>query len=282
MAGHAQERPRIMPPPHPDIPPTYTDQVYRKTGDLELRADVYLPESRAATAAIAWFPPGGFRVRDKLWIRGSVFQQLNRGVAIVSFEYTLAGEATWPAQAYDGKAAIRWLRANAMRFNIDRERIFAGGGSAGALIANVVANSAGNASLGEPGAVDADVPDHVSGVVTFYGPTDLTTTVGWPEDRSIVAFLTGCESGDCQSVAASASPVSYVNRNSPPALLFYGMGDVVIGYEQGLLLQQRLNDAGVDAQLVLRSDLIHGDPRFDEPAVADFIDRFLSSASGSD
>lgn len=275
MTSHAQERPRIMPPPHPDIAPTYADQVYRMSGELELRADVYLPESREPTSAIAWFAPGGFRVRDKRWIRGSVFEQLNRGFAIVSFEYTLATEAKWPAQAHDGKAAIRWLRDNAKGFNIDPEGIFIGGGSAGALIASVVANSVGDASLAEPGAEDASVPDRVRGVVTFYGPTDLTTTVGWPEDRSIVAFLTGCESGDCGSVAGSASPVSYVSEDSPPALMFYGMGDVVVGYEQGLLLQERLNDAGVDAQLVLRSDLIHGDPRFDEPAMSDLITAFL-------
>lgn len=275
MTGQAQERPRIMPAPRAEIPPTNADQVYRKSGDLELRADVYLPEGPEATAAIAWFAGGAFRIRDKLMIRGSIMQQLNRGIAIVAFEYTLATEAKWPAQAYDGKAAIRWLRHNAKTFNIDPERIFIGGGSAGALIATVVANSAGDASLAEPDAVNAAVPDHVSGVISFYGPTDLTTKVGWPEGRTIVAFLTGCESGDCRALAESASPVYYVSADSPPALMFYGMGDVVIGYEQGLLLQERLNEAGVDAQLVLRSDLIHGDSRFDEPAITELITAFV-------
>lgn len=211
MTGDAQDRPRIMPAPRADMPPTYADQVYRTSGELELRADVYMPKSDEATAVIAWFAGGGFRIRDKLMIRGSIMRQVDRGIA-----------------------------------------------------------------LAEPGADNKNVPDRVSGVVSFYGPTDLTTTVGWPEDRSIVPFLTGCESGDCRSIAGSASPVYYVSAASPPALMFYGMGDVVIGYEQGLLLQERLDAAGVDAQLVLRSGLIHGDERFDEPAMGDLITAFVS------
>ncbi len=76
----------------------------------------------------------------------------------------------------------------------------------------------------------------------------------------------------------SASPVHYVSAESPPALLFHGMGDVVIDYRQSILLQERLNEAGIDAQLVLRSDLVHGDRRFDEPAMSDLITRFVSQS----
>ena len=60
------------------------------------------------------------------------------------------------------------------------------------------------------------------------------------------------------------------------------MGDVVIDYTQSILLQQRLNEAGVDAQLVLRTDLVHGDRRFDEPAASDLITRFLSDGHPED
>ena len=69
--------------------------------------------------------------------------------------------------------------------------------------------------------------------------------------------------------------------DSPPALLFHGMGDVVIDYSQSILLQQRLHEAGVDAQLVLRTDLVPGDTRFDEPAVSDLITRFVSDSGQS-
>lgn len=276
MATQAQDRPRIEPAPRPDVAPSYADQVYRETGGRQLRADVYLPDSDTPTAAIAWFAGGGFYLRDKRMIRGSIFDQIDRGAAVIAFEYTLSDEAKWPAQAYDGKAAIRWLRSNAKKFNIDPGRIFIGGGSAGALIANVVANSAGDKSLTESGAENGNVPDSVSGVIAFYGVADITTHNGWPAENSSGHRLTGCAAEDCRSMVERASPVRYVSRDSPPALLFHGMGDVVIDYRQSILLQERLNKASVDAQLVLRSDLIHGDRRFDEPAMSDLITHFLS------
>jgi acetyl esterase/lipase len=277
MVAHAQDRPRIEPAPRPEVAPTHADLVYRETGGRQLRADAYLPASEQPTAAIAWFAGGGFYLRDKKMIRGSIFDQVNRGVAVVAFEYTLANEAKWPAQAYDGKAAVRWLRGNAQKFNIDPDRIFTGGGSAGSIIANVVANSHGDASLDESGAANADLSDSVSGVISFYGAADMTSHANWPAEDSSGAFLTGCASLDCRSMVESASPVHYVSADSPPALLFHGMGDVVIDYRQSILLQERLHEAGADAQLILRSDLIHGDRRFDEPAMSDVINRFLSN-----
>lgn len=272
----AQERPRIMPAPPPNIPATHADLVYRDTGKLKLLADAYLPDSEEPTAAIAWFPGGAFRIRNKLMIRGSILDQVERGIAVICFEYSLADESKWPAQAHDGKAAIRWLRARTGEFNIDPERIFIGGGSAGAIIANIVANSAGDESLEEAAADNADMSDHVSGIIAFYGAADLTTHGGWPADDSVAASLTGCASEDCRSIVESASPLHHVSANSPPALLFHGMGDVVIDYRQSILLQEKLNEVGVDAQLVLRTDLIHGDSRFDEPAMTDLITRFVS------
>ena len=276
VVAQAQDRPRIMPSPRPTLTPNDAGVVYRDNGILKLRANVFLPESGQPTAAIAWFAGGGFRMRDYRMIRGSIFDQLDRGIAVISFEYTLADEAKWPAQAYDGKAAVRWLRSNANKYNIDPQRIFIAGASAGAIIANVVANSAGDRSLEEPNAENLGLSDSVSGVVSFYTAADMTQHSDWPSENSSGNFLTGCAAVECRAMVESASPAHYVSDNSPPALLFHGMGDVVIDYSQSILLQRRLNDAGIDAQLVLRSDLVHGDTRFDEPVVSDLITRFVA------
>ncbi len=120
------------------------------------------------------------------------------------------------------------------------------------------------------------LPDTVGGVIGFYGAGDLTTHGNWPAGDSAGSFLTGCASQTCRPLVERASPVTYVSGASPPALLFHDMGDVVIDYRQSILLQEKLNEAGVDAQLVLRTDLVHGDARFDEPAMTDLITSFLS------
>ena len=50
----------------------------------------------------------------------SPFEQVAQaGVAVASVDYRLSGEATWPAQLHDAKAAVRWLRARAGELGID-------------------------------------------------------------------------------------------------------------------------------------------------------------------
>ena len=43
-----------------------------------------------------------------------------RGYVAATIEYRLSNEAKHPAQIHDLKAAIRWLRANAARYHVDR------------------------------------------------------------------------------------------------------------------------------------------------------------------
>ena len=101
----------------------------------------------------------------------------NNGIA----DYRLSGEATWPAQLHDAKAAVRWLRHRADELGIDPDRIGAWGESAGGHLA---------ALLGVTGTLDADAPlegtvgvtgvaSAVATVVAWYAPTDL---VGLPGD----------------------------------------------------------------------------------------------------
>ena len=51
-----------------------------------------------------------------------MLQGLKRGYAVVSVNYRMSGEATFPALVHDVKAAIRWVRANAEKFLNDLDR----------------------------------------------------------------------------------------------------------------------------------------------------------------
>lgn len=94
----------------------------------------------------------------------------NNGFFYCSIDYRLSGEAPFPAQIHDCKAAVRWLRANAERLRIDPERIGVWGNSAGGHLAELLGTSAGVAELegrsGTPG-----VPSHVQAVAGFVAPT---------------------------------------------------------------------------------------------------------------
>ena len=63
------------------------------------------------------------------------------GFALVSIDYRLTPEAPWPAQIYDCKAAIRFLREHGSEYGLDPQRIGVWGNSAGGLLAAVLAST---------------------------------------------------------------------------------------------------------------------------------------------
>ena len=108
----------------------YTDKNANEVQDyLDVVArewDLYKP-----LPAIVFVHGGGWQNGDKAGGSGlRNFVQTGNYVGF-SVGYRLSGEATWPAQIHDCKAAIRWVRANAEKYWFDPERIGVWGTSAG-------------------------------------------------------------------------------------------------------------------------------------------------------
>src|SRR5947209_18768272 len=94
------------------------------------------------------------------------------GIAVASVDYRLSGEATWPAQLHDAKAAVRWLRARADELGVDGDRVAAWGESAGGHLAELLGLT------GEDPGLEGDVgiggpSSAVSAVVAWYAPSDV-------------------------------------------------------------------------------------------------------------
>src|SRR5688572_16326954 len=106
--------------------------VFGKAGTMDLRLDIYRPpagtEKRMATVHIHG---GGFTGGSKETLSERVLPYATAGYVAIPVQYRLAGEAKWPAQIEDVKAAIRWVRANAKSLGIDPEKIGVVGHSAG-------------------------------------------------------------------------------------------------------------------------------------------------------
>src|SRR5579883_1152385 len=108
------------------------DVVYGKGGEMDLHLDIYHPpagtEKRMATIHVHG---GGFTQGSKAGVASSSRALAGLGYVSIASQYRLAGQAKWPAQIEDVKAAIRWTRANAERLNIDPDKIAVAGYSAG-------------------------------------------------------------------------------------------------------------------------------------------------------
>ena len=87
-------------------------------GARPLELDLYLPIARPAPVVV-FVHGGGWRVGSRhsagpAYPGTSAFEAVARaGIAVASVDHRLSGEAVWPAQLHDVKAAVRWLRARA-------------------------------------------------------------------------------------------------------------------------------------------------------------------------
>jgi acetyl esterase/lipase len=175
------------------------------------------------------------------------------GVAVASVDYRLSGEAVWPAQLHDVKAAVRWLRARAGELGLDPERIAAWGESAGGHLAALLGLTGVDPAL--EGDVGVTGPSSaVAAVAAWYPPTDLvgfvTDTGGDPDDATTrEAQLLGATAVRAPEAAAQASPVRHVSPGAPPFLLMHGRADRFVPCVQSERLHTLLEEAGAPVEL---------------------------------
>ena len=257
-------------------------------GSRPLELDVVLPpETGEPVPLVVFLHGGGWRLGSRHAAgpayRGASPTPFERvaqaGIAVASVDYRLSGEATWPAQLHDAKAAVRWLRARAADLGIDPDRIAAWGESAGGHLAALLGLTAGDAALeGDVGITGTS--SEVSAVVAWYAPTDL---VGFAADvdadpmdpATREAQLLGGPVPTVPDRAAQASPVTHVSAGAPPFLLLHGAADRFIPCVQSERLFDALVAAGAEAELGVYEDADHmwlGSPDAAQQALARTID----------
>lgn len=244
-------------------------------GFRPVRMDIYAPRDRSkARPAVLWVHGGG-------WSRGdartagayanwpAVLASLAaRGFVVASLDYRLSGEAKFPAQIQDVKAAVRHLRSQAAVLGIDPSRVYLWGGSAGGHLASLAAltcrvpeydpqPSTGRLSRSQinalKGAKAPPVDDCVQGAALWYGVFDLEHV---PSVN--VAGLLGCDPAICRDVARAASPLYRIGKNVPPMLLIHGTKDETVDVSQSKAMTAALKAVGAKAELLLIPDVDHG------------------------
>ena len=233
------------------------DLVYNRINGRALRLDLYCPQKAyGPSPVILWIHAGG-------WSHGRKEQHIpvisfvSDGYAVTSIELRLSGEAPFPAQIEDCKAAVRWLRANAAKYNLDADRIGAAGHSGGGHLAALLGTSGGVQEL-EGSGDNMSYSSRVQAVCDVSGPSDILRLYHDASDPStgtrrkdisdIDAFLGGpAEQNKTKAIAAS--PITYVSKDDPPFLIIHGQNDFSVPASQGELLAAALKTAGVETTL---------------------------------
>ena len=295
--------------PEPDNPDPFkiqgakTDLIARKIFDLSYaslspaqKLDIYWPdEGNGPFPVIVSIHGGAFMGGDKR--DGQVLpmlEGLKRGYAVVSINYRMSGEAKFPALIQDVKAAIRWMRANAIRFEFDPQKIATWGGSAGGYLSLMAGVSAGIPELEDPSLGNPDQSNHVQAVIAWFPPTDFlkmdeqlaesgffqSSGSGHSDKNSPESLLLGTKITEVPDLVRIANPETYIRPGLPPFFIQHGMHDDIVPYQQSLNFATKL--AAIAPQTVtheLIPNARHADPAFETPQnvqkVLDFLDATL-------
>ena len=259
-SASAQPR-QSEPAPAPTVHPVREelDVVYCHAGGEDLQLDLYAPKDvPGPLPAVVILHGGGWTKGSHEQLRPLAGILAGQGYVAASVGYRLAPRHKFPAQIQDVKCAVRWLRANAERYQIDSERIGVLGFSAGAHLALLLGLTQASDGLEGDGG-NAEQSSRVQAVVNFFGPTDLTRPEWPPATRALIFDLLGGSREQIPGVYRAASPVSYVHRGAPPVLTLHGTADPVVPYEQAKLLHTALRRARVSSRLEPVHGKGHGD-----------------------
>jgi acetyl esterase/lipase len=230
------------------------------TADLNLaycnsqRLDLYIPRA-AATRPLPvaiYVHGGGMTAGDKSDLNPVFLDALaSDGYAVVSVNYRLAPQFKFPAQIEDVKCAIRYLRAKAHNYGLNRNEIFAFGTSVGGQLVALAALTS-RRSVFDVGPY-ATEPSSVVAVADMFGPANLTQRASGFTPSGIQQAFGSADHRDL----VLASPTHFVAPDSPPILLIQGVEDTTVLKSQSIELFNDLKAVGDSTQLVLVQNMGH-------------------------
>jgi acetyl esterase/lipase len=273
-----------------------------KQGEGKLLLDLYLPQIKSSQPipVLIYIPGGGWLRANKESCPGAVVAQ--RLYALACITYRPSTQAIFPAQIHDVKQAVRWLRMNAAKYNLDPERFGAWGESAGGHLSALLGTSASVKSL-EGNSEHPQISSAVQAVCDWYGPTDFTqVSPAFQEPVSPILLkkyknspwliyteatqkLLGGPVSQKLKLAALANPITYIDPTDPPFLIVHGELDTIVPLSQSELLANALRKKGVEVTFVRDPHLKHSyagskgelyDPQLINQAI-DFFDMHLKS-----
>lgn len=267
----------------PDTVVHERDVEYSNVGQRTL-LDIVRPKAAAGPMpAVLLVHGGGFRRGHRNSYLPQAIKLAERGYVAATASYRLAPRHQFPAAVEDVKAAVRYLRANAKRLNIDPERIGAMGGSAGGHLV-LMLGLTGDVAEFEGTGPNREFSSRVQAVVNYYGPTDFTQSYQKSVDaRDVLPLWLGGHLDQNRRFHQKASPINWVTPSAAPTLSIHGNKDTYVAYEHSFWITERLLAAGVDAELETIPDAGHGfrgaDAERAEARAFAYFDKYLKAPS---
>ncbi len=208
------------------------------------KMDIYLPEGTGPFPVVVLIHGGAFKMGDKGMEASNAAALVAKGIAAASINYRLSGEAKFPAQIEDCKAAVRFLRANAAKYNLNPDKIGSWGASAGGNLSSLLGTTSGITELEGASLGNAGFSSKVVASVDWFGPINFLTmdaeasalgfTINTNSASSPESQLIGAAIQTVPEKVAKANPTTYVSNDDAAFFIQVGSMDRNIPYTQSL------------------------------------------------
>lgn len=226
----------------------------------------------------------GWTKPDQFWQLPALSQLAARGFVIASVTHRSCKTAPAPAFLRDVKTALRFLKAHAADYDINKERVCAFGTSSGGNTALLLGLTADDPAF--EGEAYAEESTRVQAVVDCFGPAELEglfderLAAHEVSDDFLLYMLGGRDLDTCHQVLRTISPAAYVTpgRQLPPFLLLHGDADDVVDFSQSENLYHQLTEQGYQADLVRVTGAPHEGTFWSQPlweTIFGFIQRHV-------
>jgi pectinesterase len=213
---------------------------------------------------------GGWNSGDRTMLYPMATELAANGYVAFTVDYRLSPEAKFPAAIFDLKYSVKWLKANAEKYNIDTNKIAILGCSAGGTLASFVGATINNSEF-EPRDNSPDYSTSLQAIINIDGILDFTHPAESgkdtdPENASVGKQWLGNSYKENPQIWIDASPLTYVNDKTPPMLFINSSIDRFhAGRDEAI---QILNENNIYNEVHTISDTPHSfwlfEPWFDE------------------
>ena len=232
---------------------TQTEAVVATYPEHTVTLVIYSPDKPGTYPAILDIHGGGWKDRQVEADKPMMERLAARGFVTALVSYRLSGEAKYPAALHDGKAAVRYLRANAGKYKIDPARIGVMGGSAGGHLSGLLAMTSGKPEFEGDGPCK-EQSSAVKACIVMAATQDLVSANAAKTNESAMAFF-GASCAEKPEIFKEASPMTHVRAGVPPTLFIEGEKDTLkIGRAE---MQDKLRALGIETAVHTLKDAPH-------------------------
>ena len=293
------------------IPYLHTSD-YGKPVDLQIELLTPSTAKNGETPLVVWINGGGFTNSDAASNLETRLALAKGGYVVASVQHRTSAVSNFPAPLQDIKAAIRFLKAGAKneatKYKFDPNKVAAAGNSSGGYYATMIGVTSNVKEISYPNmqgdvvptkldvGANLDQSSAVNAVIDFYGVSDLTIIgAGLSQElqdshksaattealllNGAAAAQKGVGVFDDSMIAkvSAASPLSYIDGNTVPFLMFHGTADTLVSPVASKMLQKRLDAAGVHTERYVIEGAGHGGKQFEQGVSMERALKFLNT-----